>query len=171
MGQTQGFETVKPTLLVATTDRWFPTARLAIAMAKAGFSVEAVCPAGHPIETAGVAERMYGYNGLAPLRSVARAIAASRPNIIIPGDDRAARHLCELHRRDQSGRPSGSTCALIEHSIGDPKSFPLLFARAGFIELARAQGIRAPKTEVITSSGDLKSWAERYRFPDSLEGR
>lgn len=160
---------MKPTLLVATTDRWFPTARLGIAMARAGFSVEAVCPSGHPLESAGAVTRMYRYNGLAPLRSFARAIGACRPNIIVPGDDLAARHLRELHRRDQSRGNSGSVCALIEHSVGDPKTFPLLFARAGFMELVRAQGIRGPKTEVIASSGDLKAWAEDAGFPMVLK--
>ena len=33
---------MKPTALVATTYKWYPTARLAVALAKAGFRVEAV---------------------------------------------------------------------------------------------------------------------------------
>ena len=40
---------MKPTVLIATTSRWFPTARLAMALASAGCIVEAVSPPGHPI--------------------------------------------------------------------------------------------------------------------------
>ena len=116
-----------------------------------------------------MARQIYRYNGLAPLSSFTRAISASRPNIIVPGDDLAARHLRELHQQAQSSRSSGPTCALIEHSIGDAKSFPLVFARARFMELARVQGVRSPKTEVIASSGDLKRWADDTGFPIVLK--
>ncbi len=161
---------MKPTLLVATTARWFPTARLAIAMAKAGFSVNAVCPAGHPLETANAALRTYTYNGLAPLTSVVRAIHASRPDIIVPGDDLAARHLYELDRRVRSRKSSSSNlCALIERSLGNPDCFDFLFARAGFVELARSHGVRAPKMEVIAGLQDLRSWSARTGFPTVLK--
>src|ERR1700732_951114 len=38
---------MKPTVLVVTTDRWVPTARLAMALTNAGCTVEAVCPPRH----------------------------------------------------------------------------------------------------------------------------
>ncbi len=160
---------MKPTLLVAATDRWFPTARLVLALAKAGFSVEAVCPSEHPLETTSAPRRVYRYNGLAPLNSFARAIGAAKPNIIVPGDDLAARHLRDLHQRAQSRDPSGSLCAVIERSVGDPKSFPLVFARAGFLELARANRVCGPNTEVIAGSDDLKRWAGDNGFPIVLK--
>ncbi|MBV8866673.1 MAG: ATP-grasp domain-containing protein [Acidobacteriaceae bacterium] len=160
---------MKPTLLLATTDRWFPTARLGIAMAKAGFSVEAVCPSEHPLETASIIRRIYRYNGLAPLRSFVGAIIASKPNVIVPGDDLAARHLREIHQRDRSRKHSSSVGALIERSVGDPQGYPLVFARAGFMQLARAQAIRAPKTEVIASLDDLERWAADNGFPIVLK--
>lgn len=37
------------------------------------------------------------------------------------------------------------------------------------MELARTKGIRAPRTEVIASSGDLKRWAEDTGFPIVLK--
>src|SRR2546429_6562834 len=69
--------TVTPTVLVATTDRWFPTARLVLALANAGFRVDAVCPSGHPLAKTRVVRRIYGYRGLRPLGSLAAAIEAS----------------------------------------------------------------------------------------------
>jgi hypothetical protein len=167
--KSQSLRTVKPTLLVATTARWFPTARLTMAMAEAGFSVEAVCPSGHPVQTTKVAKRIYRYNGLAPLRSFRWAIDASRPNIIIPGDDLAVSHLHDLHLRDQSRQPLGSVQSLIENSLGDPKSFPLVFARASFMELARNQGIRGPKTALLADRDDLKRWVASTGFPVVLK--
>ena len=38
-----------PTVLLAATDRWYPTARLGMALADAGCIVDAVCPSSHPV--------------------------------------------------------------------------------------------------------------------------
>ncbi len=50
--------TVNPKVLVATTFRWYPTARLAMALANAGFTVEVVCPRRHPITKTKVARKI-----------------------------------------------------------------------------------------------------------------
>src|SRR5438128_408077 len=53
--------TVKPTILLAATSRWFPSARLASALASAGCKIEAVCPRRHPLgKTSGV-QRIHTY--------------------------------------------------------------------------------------------------------------
>ncbi|MGA9445841.1 MAG: hypothetical protein WBV26_05320, partial [Candidatus Sulfotelmatobacter sp.] len=62
---------MKPKVLLATTCRWFPTARLAMALANAGCAVEAVCPSGHPLSRTGAVHQTYAYNGLLPLTSFA----------------------------------------------------------------------------------------------------
>src|SRR5438046_7259451 len=92
---------MKPTVLVATTSRWFPAARLAMALANAGCAVEAVCPPRHPLRTTRTVRRTHTYDGLAGLASFANAIAATRPDLIIPGDDLATRHLHEMYHRER----------------------------------------------------------------------
>jgi Carbamoyl-phosphate synthase L chain, ATP binding domain len=161
---------VKHTVLIATTGRWFPTARLAVAMANAGFTVYAVCPPNHPLGKTGVVLKTYAYHALDGLASVANAISDAKPDLIVPGDDLATQHLhllyAQEHRKGTAGAP---VCALIERSLGAPENFPLLYARTKFMELAQEEGVRVPKTEVIHDVGDLKRWIAQEGFPAVLK--
>lgn len=157
---------MKPTVLIATTSSWFPTARLAMALAHAGCTVDAVCPARHPLGMIGAVRQTYGYRGLRPLGSFAHAIAETKPDLIVPGDDLAALHLHRLHQ--QEGH-AGKIATLIERSLGMPESFPVVYARTAFMELAQEEGIRAPQTEMIANPGALKKWLGRMGFPTVLK--
>jgi hypothetical protein len=161
---------VKPKVLVATTFCWYPTARLAMALAAAGFTVDMVCPRRHPLTMTRVARRIYRFNGLAPLRSLRAAIAEAKPDLIVSGDDLATRHLHRLYDRErQDGKAGSAICALIECSLGAAEGFPISYARAAFMELAAQEGIRIPKTEVIASFEDFKDWVLRNGFPAVLK--
>ncbi len=161
---------VKPTVLVATTRRWVPTARLVMALANAGFTVDAVCPTGHPVCNTGSARRIHPYHGLSPLNSFAHAIAQSRPDLIFPGDDLATWHLRDLFEREQRrGKKSSIIGELIERSLGPSESFPTLLSRSSFLEVAAAEGIRVPKTEVISSTTSLEKWVTNNGFPTVLK--
>ncbi len=161
---------MKPTVLVATTSRWFPAARLAMALANAGCAVEAVCPPRHPLRTTRTVRRTHTYDGLAGLASFANAIAATRPDLIIPGDDLATRHLHEMyHRERHNGKPDTPICNLLERSLGAPDSFPIVYARTSFMQLAQVEGIRVPKTEIIGSVSDLRACIARMGFPAVLK--
>jgi len=159
-----------PTVLVATTSRWYPTARLAMALANAGCAVEVVCPSGHPMVKTKAGSKTHLYHGLAPLSSFAAAIADAHPDLVIPGDDLATRHLHRLHARERSaGKGDSSICAMIERSLGAEENFPVAYDRAAFMELAREEGIRAPKTEAIANLDALKDWIARNGFPAVLK--
>jgi hypothetical protein len=161
---------VQPTVLIATTTRWFPTARLAVALADAGFTVDAVCPSDHPMGKTDAARKIYSYHGLDALTSFADAIAAAKPDLIAPGDDLATQQLHLLYTQEQrKGDVGAATCALIERSLGAPENFPVLYARTKLIELAQAEGIRVPKTEVIRDSNDLKKWIAQAGLPTVLK--
>jgi hypothetical protein len=157
---------VKPTILMATTSGWFPTARLAMALAYAGCTVDAVCPTRHPLGKIGTVRQTYGYRGLTPLMSFAHAIARANPDLIVPCDDLAALHLHGLYQREGG---HGKVAKLIERSLGSPESFPVVYARTPFMELAQEEGIRVPKTEVIANADDLKRWVGRMGFPTVLK--
>jgi hypothetical protein len=163
-------EKVRPKLLVATTSRWFPTARLAIALARAGFTVEAVCPSGHPVETTSAVRQVYAYDGLLPLLSFMNAIAATRPDLIVPGDDVAVRHLHDLYTRERRrGKEQGAICDLIERSLGAPESFPIVYSRSVFMDTAQQEDIRIPQTIIIRDTQDLRTWITRVGFPTVLK--
>jgi hypothetical protein len=156
--------------LVATTARWFPTTRLAIALAKAGFAVEAVCPSGHSLARTGAVGRVHTYRAFTPLASFANAITAATPDLIIQADDLAARHLHQLYKQKRNNGKAGTQiCELIERSLGAPECFETVYARTAFIRIAQEEGIRAPKTEIITDRHDLAKWIAQMGFPMVLK--
>lgn len=161
---------MKPTVLIATTNRWFPTARLGVALVNAGFTVDAVCPSQHPLRKTNALRRMYGYRGLDALASFADAITTAKPDVIVPGDDLATQHLHRIYDEERrNGGAAEAACSLIERSLGAPGNFAVLYARTKFIQLAREEGIRAPKTEVIRDRGDLKKWIAETGLPMVLK--
>ena len=163
-------EIMNPTVLIAATSCWYPTARLAMALAAAGCEVEMVCPKSHPVRKTKAVRRTHVYRGLAPLDSFARAIATTRPDFIVSGDDLATQHLHRLHAREKrNGNADSSICALIEHSLGSPESFPAVNARAAFMDLADQEGLRVPPTQVIRNTDDLRNWVARTGLPTVLK--
>lgn len=163
---------MKPTILIATTARWFPTVRLGMALANAGCSVQAVCPLRHPLAKTSMFRQthIYHYHGLAPLMSFTAAITAARPDLIIPCDDLAVQHLHQIYGREQSRRKEGAaTCALIERSLGAPASFPISRERTSFMALAEEEGIRVPKTKIISNIVELREWVSQMGFPVVLK--
>ena len=152
-----------PSILIATTSKWFTTARLAIAFAKLGCNVEAVCPANNALRKTKAVRRAHLYQALSPLESFLYAIRAAKPDLIFPGDDLASKHLHDLYFREK--RNSGAICHLIERSIGPAESFPVANARASFMEIASEEGIRAPKTAVLRDVSELETWVSHSDFP------
>ena len=159
---------MKPKVLLATTSRWYPTARLGVGLAKAGCSVEIVCPSHHPLGRTTVAHGRFAYQGLQPLRSLELAIEATQPSVIVPGDDLAARHLYRLYLRSRR-RGKDSVCALIERSLGPSESLATLYARTAFMKVAEEQEVRVPKTEVVRNPADLQTWETLTGFPAVLK--
>src|SRR5580704_12709974 len=161
---------MKPTILLATTCRWLSTARLSMALAKSGCTVRAVCPRNHPLGKTGAVAQQHDYRGLTPLSSFAEAIDSCKPDFIIPSDDLAAQHLHRLYYRERTrGAAGAATCQLIERSLGSSESFPIVYARTRFIELAKQEGVRVPNTGIIANLDDLRQWTAPVGFPMVLK--
>ena len=160
---------MNPTVLVTTTSRWYPTARLTMALANAGCTVDALCPVGHPLRKTKAVHRAHAYRGLAPLASIAQAITASQPDFIVSGDDLATQHLHRLYAEEQSKGSDSPISALIERSFGDPNSFPIVSARTAFMDVAVKQKVRVPATQVIQNLDELRDWIARTGFPVVLK--
>lgn len=157
---------MKPIALIVTTTNWVPTARLAGALASAGFQVEALCPPGHPLAQTRAASRLHAYRGLSPLRSLLRAITLAKPDLVVPGDDLAVRHLHDLyHERSQHSQSAPDLGDLIERSLGAPDSFPVIGSRAAFITLAQQEGIRVPRTKILDTAEDVSNWIGQTGLP------
>ena len=83
-------------ILLATTVKWPSAAYLAGAFAALGCSVEAVFPRGHALGVSRHVGRAHTYYPLRPHSSFAAAIAAAKPDLIVPCDDRAVSHLLSI---------------------------------------------------------------------------
>jgi hypothetical protein len=154
-----------PKILLTDTNRWSLAARLAISLSEAGCEVSAVCAThGHALLKTRAVRRTYEYNGLRPLKSLSDAIRAAEPDIIIPCCDRSVEHLHELYAQSRSGGEN-KLAALIERSLGSPRSHAIVSSRYELLKLAGEQGIRAPRTSPINTPEELESWMKRERFP------
>jgi hypothetical protein len=138
-------------------------------MAAAGCTVDALCPARHPLGRLNVVRKTHTYRGLMPLKSFADAISATAPDLIVPGDDLATAHLQRLYEREKRRAGGRSVCELIERSLGSSESFPVVYARAAFMEMAGQENIRAPRTGVIENIDELKIWVAQTGFPIVLK--
>ena len=139
-------------------------------MAQAGFSVDAVCPAGHPIAKTNALRTGYPYSGLTPARSIASAITTSKPDLVIPCDDLASLQLHQLYAAEEKRGGAGSEiCAVLSRSLGSPVNFPMLYERATFIEMAANEGVRVPKMTVVESLDEMRKWATNVGLPIILK--
>ncbi len=76
---------------------------------------------------------------------------ASKPDIVIPCDDRATRHLVALAKEDVR------LADLIAFSIGRLASYETLFSRNTFLDAAAKLGIEVPATRAVATEADLKA--------------
>ena len=159
-----------PKVLLTETVRWPVVALLAVALAKVGNRVSAVCPKNHPLLKTSAVGQTFRYSGLRPLESLAAAIEATDPDCIIPTDDRAVGHLHELHAWARRRGSQGSKIAsLIEKSLGAPESYPIVSSRCDFLRIAAEEGLRVPATEKIDSASELNIRARQQTFPVVLK--
>ena len=148
-------------ILVATTTWWPSAARLVVAFRDHGAAVSAICPRGNPLRVVSGVRAIHDYSAMFPLDALRRAIEAERPDIVVPTDDRAVRHLHALHASAAPDDPDGGTVrGLIERSLGAPEGFVLSGTRDHLLQAVQADGARVPPGRSIGSTDDLASWFE-----------
>jgi hypothetical protein len=159
---------VKPRVLLTDTDRRPYAARLAIVLSEVGCEVSAICSSfGHPLLKASVVCQTFSYSSFHPLDALVRAVDAVRPDIIVPCDDRAVRHLHELYARarQEQGDSSKKLAALIERSLGAPDSYSIASTRYELLRIAQEEGCRVPNTIQVNTVDDLNACQASQPFP------
>jgi hypothetical protein len=152
-----------PRILLAATNWWPHSARLAIALSEAGCEVQAVFPRGNPLSKLAFV-RAFTYSPWRSLQSLHSSIVASAPSVVIPCDDRAARHLYELHGQASAEKDS-ELADLIENSMGPASAYPVLNSRYEILKVAREAGISTPEMSLIQTDADIDSWCARQEGP------
>ena len=158
-------------VLLATTCPWFSTARLAMAFHQVGCTVDIVCPPNHPAFSTRALQVHYRYNGLAPVRSFRTAMLASNPDIVIPCDDLATRHLHSLYYEvsESKHETARNICQLLAASLGDPAGYPITVSREKFMDMVREEGVRIPETRTVTSAKQVEQWLSEHGLPAVLK--
>ncbi len=156
-----------PKVLLATTCRWFSTARLALAFHRVGCDVDIVCPPNHPSFCTRALLHRYNYQGVNAQHSFRHAILKSQPNVIVPCDDVAMRHLHRLYATaaQKSDIQSKEICKLLRISMGDPVSYPITESREQFLALVSEVDVRIPETKTVNSSAQVEEWLAQFGFP------
>jgi hypothetical protein len=146
-------------ILLTTTVDWPSAARLAGAFAQLGAGVEALFPRGHVLGVSRYPKHTHLYRPLHPLPSLACAIEAAAPDMVVPCDDRALAQLLTL----TASRPD--LTALTTRSLGSLDSYPLMLSRGMSIALARDAGIVAPATLEVPDENSLPKMLEEIGLP------
>ncbi len=154
-------------VLLTDTNRWALAARLAVGLAESGCQVSAICPApSHALTKTRAVKRTYRYSSLRPLESLKTAIESFDPDIIVPSCDRSVEHLHELYLSAKANGSAGAKmAALIEHSLGSPKSHAIVSSRYALLQLAREEGIHVPRTCLLGGPEELEAWKAREPLP------
>jgi hypothetical protein len=115
-------------------------------------------------------DRCYPYSARAAAASLASAIAATKPALIVPGDDSVLAGLLALHKRHHDAHQKADDVAqLIERSFGNPDAHTTLLQRTAFIESAAAIGIHALESRVIASKDSLAQTIREFGCPIVLK--
>lgn len=136
-----------------------------------GCQVDIACPTDHPAFLTHAIQRRYRYHGVTAQQSFRTAILASQPDIVIPCDDVAMRHLhCLYAAASQADdKDSGAICRILQVSMGDPASYPTTESRDKFMVLVREAGVLIPETKTVTSVSQVEQWLSQFGFPAVLK--
>jgi biotin carboxylase len=158
-------------VLLATTCRWFSTARLAMAFHRLGCEVDLVCPPNHPALSTRALQQSYRYHGVSAQQSLRNAILKSAPQIVLPCDDVAMRHMHRLYWNASQAKEQKSIAVsnLLQVSMGNPSGYPVTESREKFVALLRELHVRFPETRTVDSADQVKEWLAEFGFPAVLK--
>jgi hypothetical protein len=133
-------------------------------MAAVGLTVDAICPAFHPLLSIEGLARRFRFDLLAPRRSLAAAIARTEPHLVIACDEFAL-GLLERLRFSRSE----AIAAAAERSLGVEGAFDVLTSRSRLVALAHEAGVAAPPTAEVASRAELAAWLKAHGAPAFLK--
>ena len=150
-------------VLLSTTMLWPAPARLAGAFAACGATVEALAPRRHPVGESKSLAKLHPYRPLQAISGLRSALEAARPDLVIPCDDRAVRHLVALADEEEC------FADLVARSIGRLAGYSMLLSRSAFLQEASGLGIEIPPIREVATEADLKSALHDIGLPAALK--
>jgi hypothetical protein len=166
-----------PALLLVTAGRWFSSARMPCALAKAGFEPSLLAPRGSLAERSALLSKV-GHlpesNDLPQwVFAFAAIVKATSPQLVIPCDDPALRFLQMLVLTPPEGlNPAlqSQLASLIRNSLGDPAHYRDNLDKTLLPEAAEALGVPVPSYAIVAEANEIQAFAGRNGFPVVLKG-
>src|SRR5215467_12990276 len=163
--------TVKPTILLVSTNSWLSPVRLAESFADLECAVQAVCTPRNALWVSSAVRRKHHYRSFNPLLSIDAGIEAADPDLVVPCDDLAAAHLHALYQRESSEGSllRSGTAALLVRSLGSPASHPIIDSRQEFLAVGHDEGVLVPNSAFTPEPSALDAWIRGNGLPAVLK--
>lgn len=152
-------------ILLAATYSMPATARLAGGLARIGCHVDVLCPHESPVRHSRYVNLRHTYRALSPVMSLRDALSISRPDLVIPCDDRAVQHMLRLIAQE----PHSDETACLKRSLGTPENYASLMSRGQFMAECRDLGIAVPETIPLKRESELDAALEALGLPAVLK--
>jgi hypothetical protein len=158
-------------LLVSTTTNWLGTARIPRGLARAGFDVDLLAPAGSLAESSRHVRTIHPLPvGATPRdfdRALAASVAAAGPRVVVPCDDMAFRLLADLALRlgPQPAGPIADLRQLIVDSLGDPRYYRDSVDKTALPALATSLDVDVPPHAIVAGFDAAARFAAGSGFP------
>jgi glutathione synthase/RimK-type ligase-like ATP-grasp enzyme len=154
-------------ILVFATENHPSAARISIALACVGFHVAALTRLGHPARQARKIAQHFAYHNRFRSKSIVRAIDRWSPDLVVCTDDLAVRDLQNLHERAavSDDKVDRRVSDLIELSLGPPASFLATRNKSSFLALAKLEGLRCPRTNIVPATCTFEPIPAELTYP------
>jgi predicted ATP-grasp superfamily ATP-dependent carboligase len=170
---------MRPTiLLVSTATRWYGTARMPRALARAGFAVALLAPSGSlAAKSRYLSEVRFLPDDANPMQWLMALIAMidkHGPRLVVPGDEMAVRLLFALVLEPPPSlapERRSRLSALIEASLGDPGFYLTSIDKTLLPSAAAALGVRVPPCTTADSVDQALAFAAGNGYPVVLKRR
>jgi predicted ATP-grasp superfamily ATP-dependent carboligase len=139
---------------------------LAWSLHEAGASIEVLCPMGNAMPELPFVKKSYPYSNHLPLPSLHRAIAAAKPDLVIPCDDNIA---SQLHQLYETSTGDDALRQLLTVSLGNPDNFSLYHSRVDVCRLAREMDVACPETVPVIDKADFWRKLNMFGLPAVLK--
>lgn len=165
-----------PILLVASVPDWIGTARLPKALHDAGFSVALLAPPNALAAKSRYVDRVTFFSPQLTIyewvNSLAAAVRAASPRLLVPCDDLTARLLHSIVLTappDLKANIQVELGALIRDSLGDPAFYETSVDKIRLPPLAASLGVRVIPWAEARNLSDVTSFAESHGYPVVLK--
>ena len=157
----------KARVLYISTEMWLSTARQAMALASLGCDVLLLAPPSHPALVTGTVSEFHRLDPIRPVRCIRQTLLQTRPDVLIPADERAVIHLQELWLQCET-KQSADCKVIIElllASVGSREAFFAARSRMHILELAQKEQIAIPQTVCVDREVDLEPAVQQLGLP------